>query len=50
MTPEELKQEEDMIAFDERTTRWANPHVSNMQNTNLVSPLLAIDAAKVVMM
>jgi len=26
MTPEELKQEEDMIAFEERTTRWANPH------------------------
>jgi len=26
MTPEELKQEEDMIAFDERTTRWANPN------------------------
>jgi len=26
LTPEELKQEEDMIAFEERTTKWANPH------------------------
>ena len=29
LTPEELKQEEDMIAFEERTTKWANPHVSS---------------------
>jgi len=26
LTPEELRQEEEMIAFQERTTRWASPH------------------------